>query len=737
MSKARHTLLVALSVLIPSATAPAQAPQPSPGLGPLGPLTFNWLPGQTPFSPPSWWTTAHSPIPPLLGFCGTGSPGQMYSGPGDGPPGGETTPAGDGGNKPQKPGENHGGKYIPGDILGKPTVGGKVPSPPKSGGKPGKIGSGGGAGGGIGPIAGGSPAGSGGAPRASGGSAPGAAGVGGALSGKKSRSTVNLDRWDMWWDLNKEAFLIARSTAAPSLTKQRGFFDGYGRSLEVPEARRPPEAVLIEDIVPALRESLSDADASVRSAAALALGRVGTLQMSDVLIGDLRTMLADPDADVRTSAMLAIGAFGDRNATRSLWAVMNDTREGREMLASDGALLPRDRALAAFALGLSSGGDVASQCRRLLARANVLDFEITGCAILALGLVGQNDPDLVPFLGSMMTDQRLDRRVRAQVPLALARIGSASVTMLPYMLQYAKDPRTEGLLRESSVLALGRLAGTFDSEVIASLRELVRNDSDASVRHFALVGLAQIASRGAGSTAEETVRGVARFLLQQIDRPRYGVDVPWAALGAGILAGSLPVDSDVRVDLVEALNFQFKKVSNPAEEGAMAIALGLARATQASTDLRERLAKRNDDATLAHIATALGLIGDRDVVPTLEAALEDDTKPQLRIAAARALDLLGARDASDIVMTRLEGKVTVADARSLALAAARLHDPRIALRLARVVRKQGIDPQVRAACCEALGILAERTEVPFHSELTRDLNIHVGLSAPSEVIERL
>ncbi len=666
---------------------------------------------------------------------GGGSGGPTTGGGGSGPStggGGGKTPATGGGTPPQNPG--------PSDTQGPPTTGGNGPGPIGGGGPAPSSPSGGPAGGGpsTGPTGGGPRPGSGPQGPTGGPQLPkgGAAG----LTGKRNKNTVTLDRWDLWWDLNCEGFLAARSATAPQTARERGFLDGVGFSTQPAVNTRPTRSVVVEELVPALRVALKDRNNYVRAAAATALGRIAPTELRDESIESLSDALHSEDATVRDSALLAIGLLGDRSVVRTLWQVMNDTLEARALMNSAGGVQDKERAFAILGLGLLGGREAATQFEKLLARSATKDVEVAGAAVLALGMLGAEAQDFVPRLGEMLCDRSLDRRLRAQIPVTLARIGEPALPVLPYLLQLSRDQKEDALVRSSCVIGLGRLAATYDAEILAVLRDLAHEDRDPIVRHYALLGLAQIGARATDSTPKDVLGGIARYLTQELEKPRNTLDQPWAALACGIFAGSLKTVSTsgaLRQNLVEEMRSTFRSISNPSTSGALAIGLGLAAAKDSTEDVRARFAKESDDSLRGHFALALGLLGDDASIESLRNCLKDEGRPELRESAARALALLHDSESLDSLLSRLEGTPTAVEARSLARAVARLKDPGAATRLARLAADPKRDSSVRSACCEAIGLLAERTEIPYTARLTGDLNVHSGLNAAADLIAKL
>jgi HEAT repeat protein len=135
---------------------------------------------------------------------------------------------------------------------------------------------------------------------------------------------------------------------------------------------------------PALLRVLGDGNASVRAAAARALGELRSRRAVGPLIATLQT---DDDAEVRTAAAYALGMLGDGRAVDSMIDVLGDDRElpgVRGMVAEAlldlgdrGAVPPLVAVLtdpavevrywAAFALGGLAGGDAVPSLEHVAA----------------------------------------------------------------------------------------------------------------------------------------------------------------------------------------------------------------------------------------------------------------------------------------------------------------------------------------------------------------------------------
>jgi TonB family protein len=134
--------------------------------------------------------------------------------------------------------------------------------------------------------------------------------------------------------------------------------------------------------VRALVEALSDKEATVREAAAFALGQIADPAATGLLI----PLLADHDAEVRASAAFALGMIGNRKALQALSYATGDSE-------------PEVRSSAIFALGLMQDAEAVDEIVDALDDSS---FDVRYDAVWALGQIGE--PDAEDHLrGSLVT----------------------------------------------------------------------------------------------------------------------------------------------------------------------------------------------------------------------------------------------------------------------------------------------------------------------------------------------
>lgn len=566
---------------------------------------------------------------------------------------------------------------------------------------------------------------------------PGArANTGAGGSAKKLGLAESPDRWDLWWKRNRSRYLGAARQSALQTGAGAGFATGRGSRATVEASVVLPRDLAERSIVPALLQQLSDSDPEVLDSATFALAKVAAGPSREQAILAIRPFLASPHASVRQSVLLGLGVLGDRTAARTLFSAFTDGESGRRALGAGGELYALDRALAAFALGLAGGPDVAALLRRTLERSSGEDVEVQAAAVAALGLIEEDCEDSVVLLVQLVRDEKVDRRVRAQAALALGRLGERAAPALPELLARLASGKTDLDVRRSAAIAVGRLADPLDEAAIGDLRAAARRDKDSLVRRFALMALAAVAERGyaAGGDAAAAATEIARQLGIEVDAPANAEDRAFAILGAAIAgraARAAGAPSALGADLLAEL----RATGNPSLQGALAIGLGLLREHAAGEFLHRRFLECDDAVLRGHLAVACGMMGYTAASDDLRAALRVETDPQLCAEIALGASELGdSRIAGDLV-ERLAKVKTFSMGACLGRALGETRVTEATLALADLVRDRSTPATVRAFGCVALGMMAEQSERRWKSELEQDSNYALAHAAQELVLD--
>lgn len=641
--------------------------------------------------------------------------GGQYKGPSD------TVPPGLGGGGDTTPPGNPGGPGTPGP--GAPTTGG--PRGPATGGPP--VAPGGGQGG----IRGGS----------------------GGLTGRRS-SGEGYERWEFWWEHNKDPFLQLKSRLSKRgvTSNSGGGLIGRTKKSEEIATNRPSPSEIRSTILPVLLDGLTKTYPDIVDSAALAIGRSVSVEQGGAdkaIIDALVKALGHKEKSAREAATLALGVLGATDSVDTLQKILNDTPEGRKLTIHPEGVEPLVRAFAAASLGLLHAQNAVADLKNAINDSKSPNLGVKGMAVLALGMMTENHDDLVAFLLGLMQDRSLNNLVRAQAPIALGRLhrltdaGSPAVRHVlgPKLLPLFQDDKIDNDLRRSLAICIGMIASTDESDAnaIEALMSAVANAKDDQTRHYSIMALAEIGARDAEPAKHpEAHAKLKEFFLRELTSPKRITHQPYGALGYAVYARNEKLPPEVRQEASQKLQDAFNATTNPSYQGAMAIGLGLLDARSSSEDLWKKYEDSNDQPLKGYIAVSLGLMRDN----TRSAALREEIKKKgldqkFRLQLARALGLMSDVDALPDLVTYLKNAETLAEISSAAQAVGLIGDKTAVPDLIAIAKNESAQPMSRGFAEVALGILAEKTPLPWYIVFSVDANYRAKVDALSEILDIL
>jgi len=634
--------------------------------------------------------------------------GGQYDGPGD------TAPSNTGGGDTTPPG-NPGGPGTPGP--GTPNTG--RPRGPATGGP--------------------------GAPATGGGG-----GIRGGSGGMTKRTgSEGYERWEFWWEHNKDPFLQLKARLGKStITSGASRFGSRRRGGDALPASRPSASEIERDIVPPLLEGLLESHPDVVDSAALALGRsVRPDEGSAKVLEALRQALGHKEKSAREAAALALGVLGNPAAIAPLTALLDDTEEGRRLTGHPEGVEPLVRAFAAASLGLLHATSARAGLERAVSESGTANLGVKGMAVLALGMLGEEHEELVRFLLALMQDRAANALVRAQAPIALGRLarsgdaGAAAVHAIlgTRLLPRFQDESTDLHLRRSLAIALGMVATAEDAEVLDALIGAVASQKDDSTRHFAIIALAEIGARDAEPARHPEVHAkLAAFFERELAEPHRITHQPYAALGSAIYARNDKLPDGRKQEVARRVQAAFDAATNPSYCGAMAVALGLLDAKEASDDLWKRYEESSDPPLKGYIAVGLGLMrANAHAAEMREEIQKKGLHPRYRLQLARALGLMGDLEALPALIRYLESAETLAETASAAQAVGLVGDRSAVKPLLEILGNKSKQPLQRGFAEIALGILAEKSALPWNVVFAVDSNYRAKVDALSEILDLL
>lgn len=634
----------------------------------------------------------------------------------------------------------HGGGPVPPPPPKGPPASGKptgpapptAPPPPTTGGKPGTVKpgdapSGAGAskpattGGGRAAPASGTGAGRGARPPLGGGRA--ATGTGGGTGFALSDAP---DPWEQWWHDNQDRFLDLRAQLVfgGRESTAQGPLTGMGRP-PAGRTRRATDAVVSRDILPVLFEQLAHGtEPEILDSALIALGRCAPDEDAERLLQAARPLLAHDVLSVQTSAVLALGIQGSPSYVPLLGHLMADTSTGRAAVGGGSVPTPV-RALAALSLGLGNHPAGVPMLADLAVSLPDAERDLKVCAMTALGLTrNEAGDDALGVLRGLLFDGRLDSLLKAHVPLAIARLDDgAHAEAVPVLLSVFGDPDTDDAVRTACATALGRLASAADRPCVQLLSQAATEARHERTRHASLMALAEIGRRDLPN--QDRHAELHEELAQRLDGALAEASAPgdraWAALSIGIYVRDGAAHGP---GLIERLAWTYRQQKDPSQRGAFALALGLAGAADAVPEIVEDFRAAGDERLRGYAAVALGLLDARDAVDSMLACCADKSVPSgLREQVAVGLALLREPEVVPSLIDVLEQVEVHPVSVSVARALGRIGDREAIGSLARIARDEARQPSTRGMACVALGLLGERTSLPWNAQL-KETRLH-------------
>ena len=564
---------------------------------------------------------------------------------------------------------------------------------------------------------------------------------GGPATGRRATGDAT-DRWEYWWEANKDLYLQLRG-GAQAVTQSTAFL---GRAAEVPDARRVGADAVRSRVLPALLSALSEHEADVVDSAALALARIVAPEQAHLALAPLVRTLDHPQRSAREAAALALGVVGSTEALADLRALLLDEPRGRRLVGRSEGVEEPMRAFAAAALGLIGDPAAGPDLERAVAGDGARpDRSIAQLALLSLGMVRGRESETAAFLLATMKRRDLDPIVRAQAPIALAHLAAAPAgeaaarAALGALVGALQDPATEADLRRSAAVALGRLARVDDAEARSELEALVLRGSDGPARQFALIALAEIGARDAEARRHvDEQESLERFMLRQLVDPARASLKPFAALALGVWGRNEALMPDARRRAIAKLLEHLDSERSPSHQGALALALGLLDAREAIAPVARALAGTRDPGFKGHAALALGLLRARDHAAALRDELaRTGLAPLYETQLAQALGLMGDPRAVPTLLDRLARADTFAEVAAVAQALGRIGDASAVDPLLSLLADANAPAARRGVAAVALGLLAQKGELPWNVPFRAGTNYCARAEALAEIADIL
>jgi HEAT repeat protein len=549
-----------------------------------------------------------------------------------------------------------------------------------------------------------------------------------------------LDTWEFWWRSNQDRFLRLkerldrRGAASGHLT----LLTGRGNHQQKSSTRRPDAELVASVVVPHLIGLLDESEGDILDSALLALARSTGAGQADEVIASASQLLGHKELSVRSTAALSLGVVGDDAASGILIALLQDGSQGRKLVRG-GAVPWLVRSFAALSLGLLGEDQGVVTLLDAVRRLPDSERDVKACAIVALGLIDSEHPrahDIAGTLVELLQDRRLDPTIAAQIPTAIAR--QADPGAIVALLNSFHDRDSNRLVRQSTALAFGQLAVLDDEAVVSALIQEVERGRDSQTRHFALIALGQIGARSlmtdAGDLQTTTHKDLAALLARELSgKGKSRAHRPWAALAMALHTAP---HRELQGPIIDRLLAALDDESDPSVRGSFTIALGLLEHRGSGERLLAEFQTCRDEALRGYIALALGLVGHIEAAESLRhACAVKGGSPNMRLQVALGLGLLADGETVGALIETLSEASTLGVASAAARALGMIGDRAAIEPLREVSLDERAQPITRGFAAVALGLLAEREDLPWNEAIRANSNYRAMVPALVEVAD--
>lgn len=654
----------------------------------------------------------------------------------------------------------HGGQYRgPGDVVPpSPGGGGRGTGPggPTTGGP-----------GGPATPGPGGPATPGPSGPATGGPAGPAGGRGPVTGGRGMQLEEDLDRWEFWWEFNKDPYIRLKDAIHSDSVVSGGdeFFVGATKKVEARDTLKPSEEEKLNNILPALKKAIDSTEQrDINSSCMVAMAKIGKDHQPEFTLHDIfLPRLKKNDQEISETAALAFGiaALDDEKNLDLLASLAKDEAAGRTACGRS-EVNDRTRSFAAYGLGLvvNRNAKIELKAKAFAALRDLIQDDkvssrnikvaaINGMSLLNINTTEEKGKELAAEALKCLESYYMkdlgsgNQLLQAHVPPAIAKLlGNNfhdSKVVDIYKKLFSDDLTDKGKVKRSSnqiyqscVLALGQLCQAVDDDKspdaqhCKTLLEVWGNHKDSQTRYFAGLALGQIG----GKWVRET-------LLKQWDKAQKSLEKPWIAMAMGAYAfekydaqkgNSTAVE--IEEDFGKLLRAALADVKDPGAQAAFAVGLGLCRYTEAADDLRALLVKNKSKDDLAgYICIGLALMGDKRSTEDIKSIVQGATRrPDLLKQAAVALGKLGDKTVAEELQKMLgEDEKNLAKLSAIASALGFIGDRRSIEPLKQMLFNENLGELSRAFAAVALGGVADKEDLPWNSKIGCNINYRAAV----------
>ncbi len=447
------------------------------------------------------------------------------------------------------------------------------------------------------------------------------------------------------------------------------------------------DLLINRDVLDILRRQFEFGTVDERSAAAVALARLGSKSISNDLIFSLRSA----PLKVQSAILLAFGISGAEDARSLLSAVALNKRFGRRALGQPRQSIAKElRCVALLALGMLPAKKSDDTLHQVLSAPTEFDRELYRAACLALGLHAVTSAE----------EQRQARRY--------GRTVRSWNLCVEYEEAYLAKLDSDDLSDTCKSLLLLSLARSLPSKgaLVTKVISLLASDNVVLSRSAA------VAAAVLGVTKSKELNAA---LWRRLNKGGDAATTGLVLLALGRHASDNDFNALMKLRKVDATSrpyLAFALVSAATENESRRL-----KASQAVRTLVQA-SSFDDGIGLGGICVALGLLGDVSAEKLLQEIHNDHPMMTARSAAGLALGLLGSDGISESIWSetkRANGFLVHDGALALALS----KDASAADKLCRALKSRG-DAYSLGGIAQALGLLKCATSIPALCKIIED-----------------
>jgi HEAT repeat protein len=299
-----------------------------------------------------------------------------------------------------------------------------------------------------------------------------------------------------------------------------------------------------------------------------------------------------------------------------------------------------------------------------------------------------------------------------------------------------KNRDTDNYVRQSIAIALGLMGSLDQKDVVKILTEYIAEGKDVQTRHFCFISLAQLGRGDTNEAANQAAHAALQDLFgSEVSKPSDQANRSWAALAGAIYAQKI---TSAQPALIDRISKAYDKEKDPSFKAAFALSLGLLNVSSEAKKVYDDFVESRDYDFKGYAAVALGFMNYTDAAENLRGICRNKTiTPTFRLQVATGLGLMGDTQAVHVLIETLQNAQTLGVSSAVAKALGLIGDQDAIAPLKGIAADTKVQVITRAFAAVALGIVSEKTDLPWNARISADNNYRARVPAIDEVLDIL